>query len=78
MRNGIIIDEKFCDTEYKGRKIFRVLLEQLIFLLDSVCFWGDCLCDRVQGVERFFTHLHHFPSQVPLIQLKLQKDATPF
>ena len=26
---------------------------------------GNVLCDRVQGVERFATHPHHFPSQVP-------------
>ena len=58
-RQGISIDRKLCNREYTERKIFRVLLEQLIMYNFSKLFMrrgillGDILCDRVQGVEKF-------------------------
>ena len=71
MPQGIAIDEKLRDMVWMERKIFRVLMEQLIkydvnkILLQQSILLVDVLRDRVQVVEGFSTYPRHFCSQVP-------------
>ena len=54
----------------KERIFLIALLEQLNMYTSgrinaTRCAFGKFLCDRVQGVERLFTHPYHCFSQVP-------------
>ena len=57
MRQGIMWKDAF-QSSLETMDFGKIFMRQNILL-------GHSLCDRVQDVERFATHPHHFPSQVP-------------
>ena len=68
MRQGITIDKKIMRQGITWKDAFKSPLEAMDFgkmFMRQGIHLGHFLCDRIQGVERFATHPHHFPSQAP-------------
>ena len=74
MPQGIIIGKKRCDRVSRRKENYATGFRKQKFCFYSVSetcnFYatgihsGHFLCHRAQGVERFSTLPHHFPSQV--------------
>ena len=87
MRQGIIIDKKLLPQGIMWKDTFQSSHETMDFgknFMRQGILFGNFLCDRVQGIERFATHPVTSPVKYPpgtntlKISVKLTFNASSF